>query len=780
MQQRRETRQGITGGFRKIRLGIVAGLIALGGASPAASLSQGRSEETIIAELFDGFGHVVVPQSRGFVVDRRTRPLLVERVEARVEVRERTARTTLDIFLYNPGAQRAEGVVLLPVPNGAAVHSFLFEGSSAEPTARLLPAGEARRTYDEIVARIKDPALLEFAGYQLIRSSVFPVEANGRQRLQLSYDELLQMDGDRIDYVLPRSESLAGRVPWRVDVSITEGRPVSMTYSPSHAIDVLEQTAKRTLIRTKPSSALDPGAFRLSYLIEGSGVSASLLAYPDPTVGGGYFLLMAGLPARIADADRRILRDVTIVLDRSGSMAGEKLDQAKKAALQVIEGLGEDETFNIIDYSSQVASFAPAAVEAIAKNRIQARVYLESLRPTGGTNIHDALLEVLRQPVRAGSLPITLFLTDGLPTVGRTSEIEIREMVAASNGANRRIFTFGVGADVNVPLLDRISDTTRATSTFVLPGEDVELKVAKVYQELYGPVLADLELEVINADGTKDTRLVREMLPDRLPDLFEGDHLVLLGQYTEERPLRAHLSGNFLGEQRKFAFEFDLKQSSTKNAFVPRLWAARRIAFLADQIRQAGAAITANPIAANGGNIFQDPRYLELSEEILRLSTRFGILSEYTSFLATEGTDLGSWGGLVSACNLGLNDLAVLNRFGESAVQQGRNFNDRKQQQKLDYGNAFWVGNEVKTSFSSVQQICDRAFFKQGERWIDSNLIEAQGALEPTATYAFGSEEHGKLLEQLVREGRQGLLSLDGEILIQVGAENVLIQNESN
>lgn len=760
--------------------GFAAGLMALGGASLAAALPQAGAEEAIVAELFDGWGHLVVPQSRGFVVDRRERPLVVERVEAQVEIRERTARTTLDIFLHNPGAQRAEAVLLLPVPNGAAVNSFLFDGSAAEPTARLLPAAEARRTYDEIVARIKDPALLEFAGYQLIRTSVFPVEAGGRQRLQLSYDELLQVDGDRVDYVLPRSESLTGRVPWRVQVSIMEGRPVSMTYSPSHAIDVLEQTAKRTLVRTRPSSALDPGAFRLSYLIEGSGVSASLVAYPDPTVGGGYFLLMAGLPARLSDADRRILRDVTIVLDRSGSMAGEKLDQAKKAALQVIEGLAEDETFNIVDYSSQVASFAPSTVPATGKNRVQARAYLESLRPTGGTNIHDALLEVLRQPVRAGYLPITLFLTDGLPTVGRTSEIEIREMVAAANQAGRRIFTFGVGEDVNVPLLDRISDTTRATSTYVLPGEDVELKVAKVYQELYGPVLADLELEVVNEDGTQDTRLVRELLPERLPDLFEGDHLVLLGQYREERPLRFKLTGNFLGEQRTFAFRFDLDRASTKNAFVPRLWAARRIAFLADQIRQAGAAITANPLAANGAGIFQDPRYLELSEEILRLSTRFGILSEYTSFLATEGTDLGSWGGLISACNVELNDLAVLNRFGESAVQQGRNFNDRKQQVKLDYGNAFWVDNETKTSFSSVQQICDRAFFKQGERWIDSNLIEAQIALEPTATYAFGSEEHTQLLEQLVREGRQGLLSLEGEILIRVGDENVLIRNDAN
>lgn len=748
----------------------------LGGAPTFAAPAQTAE----VVPVFDGWNHLVVPQSRGFSVSRAEAPLVVEKVEVDVAIRERTARTTLDVFLHNPGATRAEGVVLLPVPDGAAVHSFLFDGPAAEPTAQLLPASEARRTYDEIVARIKDPALLEFVGYQLIKSSVFPVEPGGRQRIRLSYDHVLDVDGDRVDYVLPRSESLATRVPWRVRVELREGRPVSMVYSPSHRLEVVEKSAQRTVVATSAASALDPGAFRLSYLIEESGVSASLLAYPDPTVGGGYFLLMAGLPAHIADAEHKIRREVTLVIDRSGSMAGEKLDQAKKAALQVVEGLAADETFNIVDYSSQVASFAPRAVPANEANRRAARAYLASLRPTGGTNIHDALLTALRQPAAQGTLPITLFLTDGLPTVGRTSEIEIREMVAAANHAGRRVFTFGVGEDVNVPLLDNVSDSTRATSTFVLPGEDVELKVAKVYQELYGPVLADLELEVVNADGSVDTRLVRELLPERLPDLFEGDHLVLLGQYREERPVRFRLKGNFLGEERVFGFEFDLAKASTDNAFVPRLWAARRIAFLADQIRQAGATITANPVAANSANLFTDPRYRELSEEILRLSTRFGILSEYTSFLATEGTDLASWGGLVAACNLGLNDLAVLNRFGDAAVQQGRNFNDRKQVAQVNYQNAFWVGNESRTSFSSVQQICDRAFFKRGDRWIDSNLIDADAQLEPTAVYAFGSEEHEALLERLVQEGRQGLLSLDGEILIRIGDENVLVRNETN
>ncbi|MCA8967957.1 MAG: VWA domain-containing protein, partial [Planctomycetes bacterium] len=196
---------------------------------------------------------------------------------------------------------------------------------------------------------------------------------------------------------------------------------------------------------------------------------------------------------------------------------------------------------------SQVATFAAGPVRRTRESVLAARAYLAAIRPTGGTNVHDALLEALRQPHTEGTLPIVLFLTDGLPTVGRTSEVEIREMVAKANVAGRRIFTFGVGNDVNVPLLDRISDATRATATYVLPDEDVELKVAKVFRRLYGPVLADVELEVVGPDGAVDTRRVRELMPERVPDLFEGDQLVLLGQYRGEEPLRFRLSGNFLG-----------------------------------------------------------------------------------------------------------------------------------------------------------------------------------------------------------------------------------------
>lgn len=753
----------------------------------ALSAPNANAQEQIDLTLHLQLGRatqVVIPQSRGFVIDRpveqRGQAITIDSVEARVKIIEQAASTMMEINLRNPGPQQAEAILLLPVPEGAVVNAFAFDGSASEPTAQVLPKDEARRLYNAIVAKVRDPALLEFAGYNLIRSSVFPIAPGGTQKVRLSYDNLLSADGNRVDYVLPRSESLERRTPWRVSIDIQAKHPISTVYSPTHEVITTRHAPQHVSIKLDEKSTLDPGPFLMSYLMEHNGVSASLFAYPDPKVGGGYFLLMAGLPASIADQPNPVKREVTIVIDRSGSMAGAKMDQARAAALQVIEGLAEGESFNIIDYSTTVASFAAKPVIKDKQSRIDARHYIEAIRPGGGTNIHDALVEALRPEPTQGMLPIVLFLTDGLPTVGQTSEVAIRELVEKGNPHHRRIFTFGVGNDVNVPLLDRVADVTRASACYVLPEEDVEVKVAQVFKRLYGPVLADLNVETLDENGQAGTRLVRDLIPAKLPDLFEGDQLILLGQYQHEGPIHFKLKASLLGQPRTFAFDFDLHTATTRNAFVPRLWAGRRIAFLVDQVRQAGADSGDHP-ALNGASVINDPRFREISDEILRLSTEFGILTEYTAFLATEGTNLSNWQSLSAGCSDNLGNRAVKMRCGQTAVNQGMNFNETKGQSKLNYFNGYVDEKLARVEISTVQQVCDRAFFKRGNQWIDSRLVtpaQPQNTeLKPDVTIDYGSPEHLALLEKLIVQHRQGVLSLEGDIIIQDDGKNVLIRN---
>ncbi len=241
--------------------------------------------------------HVVVPQPRSYsMTPAIDAALQITGVNVGVVIREQIAITMMEIQLRNPSNSRQEAELLVPVPDGAVVKGFSFQGPGSEPSARLLPRDEGRSTYDRIVAQARDPALLEFAGYNLVRSSVFPVEPGGTQAVRLSYEHLLTASGERVDYVLPRSESVEYTVPWKIAVKITSSSPLAAVYSPSHSLRTSRPTPKIAAVELAPGAGTEPGPFRLSFLRERGDVSASLFAYPDPKIGGGYFLLLAGLP----------------------------------------------------------------------------------------------------------------------------------------------------------------------------------------------------------------------------------------------------------------------------------------------------------------------------------------------------------------------------------------------------------------------------------------------------------------------------------------------------
>lgn len=707
--------------------------------------------------------HVLVPHTRPFAAANAR----VSEVNAGIEIVEQVATTTLDISVTNDSNARIEAVMVLPVPEGAALRGFQFQGNAPEGKAELLAKDEARSIYDSIVAKTRDPALLEFIGYNVIRSSVFPVEARGTQRVRITYEHLLAADGDRVDYLLPRTESIDYRVPWKVYVRIKSKTPIATLYSPSHPLNTSRRSENELFAQLAPEAATEPGPLRISLLRQKHEVSASLLAYPDPNIGGGYFLLLASAPLK-APAQEKVKREVTLVLDRSGSMSGEKLEQAKNATLQVVEGLDDGEAFNIILFNEAVESFAEAPVIKTTVTMKEARTYIRGIRVRGGTNIRDALVETLQQKPTRGFLPIVLFLTDGLPTVGETSEKVIRNLAANSNPYERRVFTFGVGVDVNTPLLDKISAETRATATFVLPKEDIEVKVAQVVKRLVGPVLAAPKLRAMDAE-TEARGRVRELTPAKLPDLFEGDQLVLLGQYTGDDPLAFVVQGEYFGKPRTFKFNFSLDKATVKNAFVPRLWATRKIATLVDAVRDFGAeSLPATSTTSTS------PRVKELVDEIVRLSKEFGVLTEYTAFLAREGTDLTQPVFVAEAAHKNFQDRAINTRSGYASVNQEFNNGAQRAQWCGNARNRYWDANMNRVEVSSVQQVNDRAFYRRGNCWVDSSLVDK--AQSPQRIVEIGSAEFTRLAERLAREGRQGCIALNGEILLKLGGETVLVR----
>lgn len=743
---------------------IGAACIGLTGAMPTPALAQdeGRVIQTLL------------PQRR-IVNPNWTSQARITKVDADISIRGRVATTTMAITLFNPGRRQAQAELVIPVPDASTIRSFSLDGLGEEGSARLLPREEARRIYREIVRRMIDPGLLEFAGYGLIRSSVFPVPPNGTQTFRVTYEQVLSGDGQRVDYVLPRSESLEDSgVEWSVSVRVKQaegGSRLGAVYSPSHEVGVKPMGADGYSVSVAASALHEPGSFRLSYILASEdSLPMTVMAYPDPSVGdgsGGYFMLVAGAGTQI---DRpTVMREVTIVIDRSGSMRGVKIEQAKNAALQIIEALGEGERFNVISYSDTIERFAPHAVEKNSTSVAQVREVIGAIQAVGGTNIHDALLEAVRPEPAAEMLPLVLFLTDGLATVGVTGEHEIREAVDSANTHGRRIFTFGVGYDVNAPLLSALAQTTRAASTFVLPDEDVEVKVGQVFRKLQGPVLASPELRWDDSTAHGGLRRVREVMPNDLPDLFAGEQLVILGEYSGKRPLTFRLLGPARDRGPSSSVELDPTKASVANSFVPRLWAQRKIASMIEQIRLSGDAASVKE---------------ELVAEIVRLSLKHGILTEYTAFLAAEEGEFAREGGLrrdnMDAMNfqagVSLRERAVEDRAGRGAVSQSLNSARYSTAKSAPTAQRYIDADMNEVTIATVQNIADQTLLRRQGRWVDSRILEQEGEA-PDETIAFASDAYFELSERLARENRQGLIAQRGDVYLLIDGRRVLVQN---
>ena len=684
--------------------------------------------------------------------------IVVTDVSAAVELSGAAATVTLEVGIRNTAGRAEEAVLLVPVPAQATVTGFAFQGPASEPTARFVPRDEARALYDQIVARERDPALLEWAGWNLLRSSVFPVPAGGTQRVRISWESLLERSGDRVDFVLPRSD-LAGGPPWRIEV-LARGADVSAAYSPSHDI-VTRRDAAGLRITANPSGA---GAFRLS-VVRSSSPVASVISYPDPVDGGGWFLLLAAAPAGAEAPSLR--REVTLVLDRSGSMAGQPFERARAAALRILDGLSDGDSANVIDFSNGVTRFADAPVTLSAQSRARLREHVNSLRPGGGTNIHDALLEALRQPAPPpGTLATVLFVTDGVPTIGRTREADIRALAERANPGGRRIFTVGLGNDVNVPLLDRLADVTRAEACYLAMNDDLATRLAEVAERLCGPVLAETSLEVKSAGGAPAPGRVEELLPLRLPDLFRGGTLVVLGRYRGNEPFRLQVRGRGAAGEARISVDVDPAAASTANAFVPRLWASRRIAVLIDELRQQGLDQAGVPAS--------DPRRRELVGEIVRLSTTWGILTEYTSMLALEGSNLHDWRALESACLDAVNGRAVQTRVGAAAVNQGVNWNRQKLEQAQSATTCYVAPGGAVQNAQAMNQCADKTFYRTSTGWADAALAGRELRIDEET--AFGSTRHQQLVWELAAEGRQSALAMDGDIVLRHHGRTILVR----
>jgi len=571
-------------------------------------------------------------------------PLEVVYHHVNVKIEGQVATTSVDQEFYNPNPSRLEGTYLFPIPQGAQIDKFTMDIGGRQVEAELLPAAKARRIYEDIVRKAKDPALMEYADRDVFKVRIFPIEPNSKKRVTISYTQVLKADSGLVSYVYPLNTEKFSAKPVKsvsIKVELTSDRPLKSIYSPSHSVEVKRHGSSRATVGFEASDTHPDTDFALYFAPEKDELGVNLLAHKT-SGDDGYFLLLVS-PGIETKRQNVVPKDVAFVLDTSGSMAGKKLEQAKKALRFCVENLNDEDRFEIIRFSTEVEPLFEKLVRASEANRGKADDFIKDLKPIGGTAIDDALQKALSlrtnpplTPPRRGnervrdddSSPplegsgvgssgrpfVIIFLTDGKPTIGTTDEEQILRNVQRQNEGRTRIFCFGIGTDLNTHLLDKITEETRAFSQYVLPEEDLEVKVSNFFSKIKEPVLANPTLKF-----TGDVR-VTKLYPAPLPDLFRGDQLVLVGRYSGRGDSAIVLEGTVNGAKRKFTYEVNFPRSEDDHEFIPRLWATRRVGYLLDEIR------------LHGENA-------ELRDEVTELARKYGIVTPYTAYLIVEDED---------------------------------------------------------------------------------------------------------------------------------------------
>lgn len=673
------------------------------------------------------------------------RALPIKSIKLTTSISSQVATTHVEQIFRNNTDATLEGTYFFPIPESASITEFAIWDGAIRLVGEVRPREEARRIYDEIVRRQRDPGLLEYAGLNLFQASIYPIPPRSEKKLEIKYTQVMRAENGTVSYRYPlglgrqltQIESVAGRIEIE---SSREG--LRNIYSPTHAIDVNRSNYLRSVVSFESEGGKEPQDFQLFYTVSKEDFGLTLLTHREPGKQG-YFLLMIS-PKEDWATQEYTAKDVIFVIDTSGSMAGEaKIEKARAALLYGVRILRPQDRFNIVSFAGEERLMEVGMIFADQKGTARGEAFVKDLKAVGGTNINQSLLTALGQftEVDRERAKILVFLTDGLPTVGITQPDRIIENVRGAAKPGVRLFTFGVGYDVNTALLDKLAAENGGVADYIEPKENLEVKVSNFFARVNHPVLNDVQLDM----GGVQTDLV---YPRAIPDIFKGSQVTMIGRYSNESDLdkiNVTLTGISAGMSRTYTYEnlrFPLR--TEKNDYLPRLWATRRVGWLMEQVR------------TNGEN-------QELRDEIVDLGTRYGIVTPYTSYLALEDNQSRNFNfmtqgrsakrasgaapqgnlnsapmgaGAVSSSPTPLPQPPATIVTGEQAIRLSKATREQQDASRL----------KLDERLTSMRRAGGKTFYLVDGVWIDSEF-KAESKLEETAV-TFGSDEYYALLKK--------------------------------
>jgi len=688
-----------------------------------------------VSALADGL--IIIPRPEPL---QSPYPLEVLYHHVDVKINGNIAETFIDQEFYNPSNNMLEGYYIFPIPKDAVINKFSMEINGQMVNAELLDAIKARQIYEDIVRQIKDPALLEYTGQGIFKVRIFPIEPRSKKKVNISYREVLNSDTGMYEYVYPLNTEKFSSKPVKsvsIKVDLKTNNKIKTIYSPTHSVDVVHKDNKNTVVSFEEENTKPDIDFKLYYSTNNDDVGLSLLTYRTGN-DDGYFLLTAS-PSFVINNEQIDAKDITFVLDVSGSMTGDKMKQAKKALLYCINNLNKEDRFDIIRFSTEAYSLF-GKIETVTESNIKkAEKFIKDLNAVGGTNIEEALNLALKEKGNANRSHLIVFITDGKPTIGETADENLIKKIEKMNTNQTRIFTFGIGNEINTHLLDKITEQTKAYRTYISENEDIEIKISGFYDKVQSPVLTNLSLSFSGGIKTFQT------YPNNLPDLFKGASITIFGRYSGSGSSEIKLNGTIKGEHKTFKLNAEFSDDNNEYDFIAPLWASRRIGYLLDQIRLNG----------------EDK---EIVDEITQLAREHGIVTPYTSYLIMEDEEIRirrnelvdhfqtlppapelkrEVEGDFNAMKQKSGDRSITASEEVQGLNTAGNVAETKQGSgRMNYKDS--EGNEMNLT-QQVRNIQGRAVYQSGKFWVDSELQKRK--IKNEKRIQFNSDEYFKLLK---------------------------------
>jgi Ca-activated chloride channel homolog len=573
------------GAFLK-RVSVIAflGALAVGDASAQVwAASDGRFGGVLVGRSVSG-GSVALP--------------LVEE-QVTVDIDFQYATTRIRQTYHNLSSEQIEGLYTLRAGPGVRAQGFAYWNGEQKIVGEVFERGVAREVYRRVTQQRRDPGLLEETGDGVFSFAVAPIQPSERKRIEVIYGQWLPRERNAVEISVPVSKPDA-----EINLTMWGGRDLRNISSSTHAIDVQHLSSGRYVVRSHRAVAA-AGALVLRYEIADAPWTLTGFLHRDQGQDG-YFALSLAAPevARKAIAPK----DVTLVIDRSGSMAGEMIRQARAASVDIIRRLRAQDRVNVIAFdhrAEKLYSEPQPLTEAVRNQTIE---FVELLDDGGGTSLSTALEVALTSQHQRGDRPrVVLFFTDGKSSVQPVLD------AAAADKNDVRVFTVGFGPDVNRPLLAHLAAIKRGRFKYIATAADIEKEVSSLYRQIDAPVLVDVSLEVTGGAASR-------VYPPTLPDLFVDDQLRISGRVRASGPVVFTLKGKAGGKPVAYRARIDAGKE-LRRPWVGRMWAAARV----DDLSQEMALTGDRP---------------ELRDEVIDLALAYNFATPYTAFLAIPASEL--------------------------------------------------------------------------------------------------------------------------------------------